>query len=613
MEDVECARLLLNNGRIFVRKELIMKKLLSIKFIHIALAACFSVFAVGCNLPESTRKGNSEVVLSETNSVSEFTEREIYRSDFNSGAHERFTATNGAKAEVVDFNGEKVLKCSDRGAWWSQISLDLSGLVQKDCDYEVKCEIYFEGAEKADCTVEWFDDNGADTVFSKGLRTYYSDPNEWAELWGYSFIPCKVNPVLNFRQVGEATFYVKNVVINQIDLNASAVAEMPSLKTAAEKHGILFGTIIGDDRLDDENYETYINTHCATVSCGNYGYIDYEKTVEAAKTDPDAMPVSYYGVDKYFEYAKAHNLTVRGPALMHDGSQYEWLFHEQYDVTKPYVSAEVMKRRMKTYITEFVTHLETKYPGVARSYDVINECVDLGEGAFEEGDNCCIRKKGNGWHTVLGKDYVKYAYSYAREALNGVNSKAKLFYNDWGTNGAAKRDAIINMLNWLNDGNMLDGVNLPQGTKLIDGMGMEGYRAYESYRGAIAYELLEDDANSEAKAVRIYNEAGVEVNYSELTFKNSDNSLQGNMTHARYIYAWFRTLLKANEQLRAEGYAGITLINMWGCLDCPYLQYNDYSTGLTGTHCGVMDYKFGVKPSFYALEAALNGKAFPCD
>lgn len=422
-----------------------------------------------------------------------------------------------------------------------------------------------------------------------------------------------MTPVINFRQVGEATFYIKDVTVTQIDLNASAVAEMPPLKDAAAKHGILFGTIIGDDKLDDGNYDTYVSTHCASVSCGNYGYIDYEKTLEAAKTDPDAMPVSFYGVDKYFEYAKARNLTVRGPALMHDGSSYDWLFREGYDINRPYVSAEVLKCRMKTYITEFVTHLETKYPGVARSYDVINECVDLGEGAFEEGDECCIRKQGNGWYTVLGKDYVKYAYCYAREALNSVNSKAKLFYNDWGTGIASKRDAIINMINWLNDGQIPEGVNLPQGTKLIDGMGMEGYRAYEGYRGAIAYELLEADANSEAKAVRMYNEAGVEVNYSELTFKNFDNSLQGNMTHARYTYAFYKTVLKLNAELRAEGYPGITVINMWGCLDNPFLQENDYSTGLTGTHCGIMDYKCGVKPSFYALEAALNGKAFPCD
>ena len=409
-----------------------MKQKFSIKFISVFLAACSAVLLGGCNPAETTvGDGNTEALpVSETQSVSASSDREIYRSDFHAGVPDRFTATNGADLSVVDFNGEKALKCSNRGAWWAQISLDLSGLTQEKCDYEVKCKILFEGENKSDCTLEWFDDNGAEADFSKGLRTYYANANEWVELWGYSYIPCCVNPLLNFRQVGEAAFYIKNVTVTQIDLNASAVAETPSLKTSAEKHGILFGTIVGDDRLGDENYEAYVNTHCASMSCGNYGYIDYEKTVEAAKADPDAMPVSYYGVDQYFEYAKAHGLTVRGPALMHDGSQYDWLFREQYDVNKPYVSAEVMKRRMKTYITEFVTHLETKYPGVARSYDVINECVDLGEGAYEQGDDCCIRKQGNGWYTVLGKNYVKYAYSYAQEALIGVNSKAKLFYND---------------------------------------------------------------------------------------------------------------------------------------------------------------------------------------
>lgn len=595
-----------------------MKNPLSIKIVTVALASCFAVFGSGCASVSDTAAGKIKegTPATETYSADGFTEREIYRADFNAGVPERFTATNGAAISVVELNGGKALKCSGRGAWWSQISLDMSGLVQAGNDYEVKCEMYFDGQGRSDLTVEWVDANGDGEDFSKGLRTYYADAAEWVELWGYSYIPCNVNPVINFRQVGEADFYVKNITVNLIDMDASAVAKMPSLKEAAAKRGVIFGTIIPGDKIDDQNYEAYINTHCASVSCGNYGYIDKEKTLEAVQNSSDpanVMPVSYYGVDMYFEYAQAHNLTVRGPALMHDGSQYDWLFREEYDETKPYVSAEIMKRRMKSYITEFVTHLETKYPGVARSYDVINECVDLGEGAFEEGDDCCIRKQGNGWYATIGKDYVKYAYSYAREALISVNSKAKLFYNDWGTNGEAKRDAIINMINWLNDGNMPDGVNLPNGTKLIDGMGMEGYRAYNSDRGAIAYELLPNDANAEAKAVRLYNEAGVEVNYSELTFKNSDNSLQGNMTHARYVYVWFRTLLKVNEELRAEGYAGITLINIWGCIDNPFLQETDYSTGLTGTHCGIMDYKYKAKPSFYALEAALNAKAFPCD
>lgn len=590
-----------------------MSKTSKIIFTAVCGISFIAAFCFGGCKSTTERGTENNAAFAQEVSDADFEEREIYRSDFNSGVPERFTATNGANISVVDFNGEKVLKCSDRGAWWAQITFDLSGLVQEKSDYEVKCQIFYEGEGKSDCTIEWFDDNGESADFSKGLRTYYANANEWIELWGYSYIPCNVKPVLNFRQVGEATFYVKNITVTQIDLNASSVAEMPSLKEAAASHGIIFGTIVGDDRLDDENFETYVNTHCASMSCGNYGYIDREKTIEAAKSDPDAMPVSFYGLDKYVEYAQAHGLTVRGPALMHDGSSYDWLFREQYDESKPYVTAEVMKRRMKTYITEFVTYLETKYPGVARSYDVINECVDLGEGAFEEGDDCCIRKQGNGWYTTIGKDYVKYAFSYAREALNSVNSKAKLFYNDWGTSISWKRDAILNMINWLNDGNMLDGINLPQGTRLIDGMGMEGYRAYESDRGAIAYELLPDNAGGEAEAVRLYNKAGLEVNYSELTFKNSDNSLQGNMTHARYIYVWYKTVLEVNKELRAEGYPGVTLINMWGALDCPYLQETDYSTGLTGTHCGIMDYKYKVKPSFYALEAALNSKAFPCD
>lgn len=592
----------------------------------LAIAACVSAVAVfmsgcgcggvlpsqnGSGLGGSGELGSSNTSVS-TGGADTLTEREIYRSDFSVSA-ERFSGVNGSTISVVDINGEKVLKCSNRNNWWEQVSLDISDLVQGDCDYEVRCQILHCGSEKADCTIEWEDSGDSNNIFVKSLRAYYANPDEWAELFGYSYVPTVNSPVINFRQVGNADFYVKNVVVRLIDIDSTTAVMQASLKESAEKHGIVFGTIIGDDRLDDSDYGAYIDKHCASVSCGNYGYIDYAATVAAAKLDPDAMPVVCYDLDKYYDYASAHGLTVRGPALMHDGSQYEWLFHEEYDESKSYVTADVMKRRMKSYIFDLVTHLETKYPNLARSYDGINECVDLGDGAYTDGDDCCIRRQGNGWYTVLGKDYVKYAYSYAREALNSCGSSAKLFYNDWGCNISGKRNAILNMANWLNDGNMLDGVNLPHGTKLLDGMGMEGYRSFDSTKGAIAYELLDDDVNSEALAVRLYNEAGLEVNYSELTFKNSDDSEQGRMTHARYIYAWFKTLLKANATLRAEGLDGITLINMWGMFDCPYLLENDYSTGLTGTHCGVLDYKYGVKPEFYALSAALNDKAFPCD
>lgn len=137
----------------------------------------------GCDVGTADGYGGSVYAAADS------AEREIYRSDFNSGVPERFTATNGANISVVDFNGEKVLKCSDRGAWWSQISLDLSGLTEKDCDYEVKCRIYFEGAGKSDCTIEWFDANGAKPIFRRDCAPIIRTPTS-----GWSFGDIRIFP-----------------------------------------------------------------------------------------------------------------------------------------------------------------------------------------------------------------------------------------------------------------------------------------------------------------------------------------------------------------------------------------------------------------------------------
>jgi GH35 family endo-1,4-beta-xylanase len=70
-------------------------------------------------------------------------------------------------------------------------------------------------------------------------------------------------------------------------------------------------------------------------------------------------------------------------------------------------------------------------------------------------------------------------------------------------------------------------------------------------------------------------------------------------------------LVALNQSQRDAGKKGITGICTWGIIDNPFLQANDYATGLTGTHCGMLDYTFKAKPSFYAIQAAFKGEAYP--
>ena len=62
----------------------------------------------------------------------------------------------------------------------------------------------------------------------------------------------------------------------------------------------------------------------------------------------------------------------------------DWFFREGYKTDGAYVSADVMKNRLKMYIDEVMTHFEEKYPGAIYCWDVVNEAVADNAGEFAD-------------------------------------------------------------------------------------------------------------------------------------------------------------------------------------------------------------------------------------
>lgn len=64
-------------------------------------------------------------------------------------------------------------------------------------------------------------------------------------------------------------------------------------------------------------------------------------------------------VDKILEWNNAHpdqKIRIRGHVLVWHSQTQEWFFHENYDITKPYVNKETMNRRLEWFISSVFDH-----------------------------------------------------------------------------------------------------------------------------------------------------------------------------------------------------------------------------------------------------------------
>ena len=293
----------------------------------------------------------------------------------------------------------------------------------------------------------------------------------------------------------------------------------------------------------------------------------------------------------------------------HCGSFNKWMDRERiyenaegYD-KGAYVSADVMKNRLKMYIDEVMTHFEEKYPGAIYCWDVVNEAVADNAGEFADDDVRHVRQvrggKTNLFYDYIGSDYVELAFRYAYETrakLQAANSKTniKLFYNDYNTfatYGANKRDAIIQLVKSVNsfasDGN---GGYL----KLCDGIGMQSYiGGYGQQSGC----MNDNDITLVKNAIEKFAENNVEVHVTELAVRNYDNDAEPE--HAAFYKKLVQTYVDINKAAQAAGKTGpITSLSIWGLFDAPYLSTADYSYKMNGPYCGLFTELYQPKQSF---------------
>ena len=176
----------------------------------------------------------------------------------------------------------------------------------------------------------------------------------------------------------------------------------------------------------------------------HFGSLTAENVMKIAPIHPEENRYYWDNADIIVNYAKANGMMMRGHTLCWHQQTPAWMFK---DAEGNPVTKEVLLARLKDHITQVVT----RYKGKVYAWDVVNEAVD--------DDNLKFLRETE-WYKICGEEYIAKAFQWAHEA----DPDAKLFYNDYNTEFAGKRDKVYRLLKQLLD----NGVP-------VHGIGLQGH------------------------------------------------------------------------------------------------------------------------------------------
>lgn len=324
---------------------------------------------------------------------------------------------------------------------------------------------------------------------------------------------------------------------------------------------------------------------------------------EASKNSPDGMPVcKFEQADEMVQWCVDNGLKVRGHVLIWENSMADSFFYVGYDKANGLVDAETIKARMKSYCTQVVTHFEEKFPGTVIAWDVVNEAIDANAKDRDEATGLYLYTTGK-FYQILGGDYIKYAFQYAKEAVaeaKKINPESNilLYYNDFNTFQSPKTDRICELIDYLN-----------ADTKLLDCMGMEGYIL--TYWPGV---------NEIRKALDKYASKDVKIGVNELTIRlnpaESKNKEEVTDSDISYHANKYGELFEVYKEFNEENPGVLTNISIWGLTDHPELLSEkdkpqgerNYDYDVYGTHSGLFDEKYDPKEAFDNVIAVLKEK-----
>ena len=400
--------------------------------------------------------------------------------------------------------------------------------------------------------------------------------------------------------------------------------DIPDWKTSVTESlgtGSIAGTAIMSSEITDDTLMALVEKHFNAVTLGNelkpdalfnyqigqsveYTTITFQgKELKVPVVNDKKENLDFSRADemlnKILEWNNANpknKIRVRGHVLVWHSQTPEWFFHEDYDVTKPYVDKETMNRRLEWFISSVFDHYfgkaaNNKYAGLFYGWDVVNEAVNgntyRDDKVISESSDTSTSDTRHGsnsmwWRVYQSNEFIINAFKYANKY---APEDVELYYNDFGETDNTKCEGIVKLIN---------DVKSADGTRL-DAFGMQAHYNVDGFSAA--------QFKSVAKK---YAAAAGKVQLTELDFKASSTydgtaaTKESEYTKMAYCH---KNLYEAIKALKAEG-TNVSGLTVWGVIEPNSWLHSqsDLGGGASGSaQCPLLfDGNYKAKPAYWA-------------
>ena len=367
--------------------------------------------------------------------------------------------------------------------------------------------------------------------------------------------------------------------------------EIPSLAEAFAPYFLLGNIYCTHDRMDTFNTRQAFLHHYNVITAENTHKPDHIAGPGNRRTVPTPEEFNFTGADRIVNWAVDNDIALVGHALVWHGQSPDWLFRNE--AGQP-LQRDIARERMAYYMRTLSEHFAAQGTlGAFYSWDVVNEAIASGGGGAINFDNPrawqanmrtaspWFQAFSNGADTAAGEhgsDFIFYAFYYARKYF----PYSILYYNDYNEEIPNKRDAIVSMVNYINN----KWANHPSydGRLLIEAIGMQSHYHVTGWTTQWA---------RVREAIVAYAGTGARVSITEL-----------DITYGAHGGPAFEYLTEEQLQTQADRFARvfgyylelsdyIHRVSLWGMSDNRSWRANG--------HPLLFDGNFDPKPAFWAL------------
>jgi endo-1,4-beta-xylanase len=245
----------------------------------------------------------------------------------------------------------------------------------------------------------------------------------------------------------------------------------PTLKEAF-KNDFLIGTALNSPQIEERD------SNAAKLVPEQFNTATPENIMKAEIIHPQWGIYNFDLADKMINYGKKHNILINGHTL---------IWHSQLPA---YARNIKDVDSFKTFFSNHITTIASRYNGKIYSWDVVNEALE------EDGT---MRKSV--FLNKLGEDFVTEAFRLAQKAAPGT----ELYYNDYNIEQPKKRAGAIAIIKKI----QAAGVR-------IDGVGIQGH-----------WHLNKIPLKEIEESIQEFSALGIKVMFTELDIEVLPRNFQG--------------------------------------------------------------------------------------